>query len=79
MTNFTKTNQQMWLVCYYHRHGSLYDYLQQNVLDHRHAIRLALTAANGLAHLHTAIFGVRVRCFIYFNYKIAFLYCLNAI
>ena len=53
----------MWLVCYYHRHGSLYDYLQQNILDHRHAIRLALTAANGLAHLHTAIIGIRVRCF----------------
>ena len=58
-----KTNKQMWLVCYYHRHGSLYDYLQQNILDHRHAIRLALTAANGLAHLHTAIIGIRVRCF----------------
>jgi len=50
---------EMWLVCYYHRHGSLYDYLQQNILDHRHAIRLALTAANGLAHLHTAIIGIR--------------------
>lgn len=51
----------MWLVCYYHQHGSLYDFLQQRKIDLRLAFRLALTAANGLAHLHTEIVGVKVR------------------
>lgn len=50
---------EMWLVCYYHQYGSLYEFLQKRQLDHKHAITLALTAANGLAHLHTAIVGVR--------------------
>jgi len=50
---------EMWLVCYYHQHGSLYDFLQQRKIDLRLAFRLALTAANGLAHLHTEIVGVK--------------------
>lgn len=50
---------EMWLVCYYHQHGSLYEFLQKRELDLRLALRLALTAANGLAHLHTEIVGVR--------------------
>merc|ERR1712158_308684 len=48
---------QMLLITDYHDLGSLHDYLQANVLDHESAVRLALTAAQGLSHLHTEIFG----------------------
>ena len=50
---------QMLLITDYHDLGSLHDYLQANVLDHESAVRLALTAAQGLSHLHTEIFGTK--------------------
>merc|ERR1719319_616914 len=50
---------QMLLITDYHDQGSLHDHLQANVLDHESAIRLALTAAQGLSHLHTEIFGTK--------------------
>ena len=47
---------QLWLITHYHEFGSLYDYLNRNVIDMKVAIRLALSAASGLVHLHTEIF-----------------------
>ncbi|XP_022103298.1 activin receptor type-1-like isoform X2 [Acanthaster planci] len=46
---------QLWLITHYHEFGSLYDYLNRNILDPKMAIRLALSAASGLVHLHTEI------------------------
>ena len=51
---------KLWLVCYYHPFGSLYDFLQRKELDQRLMLQLCLTAANGIIHLHTDIRGVRV-------------------
>jgi len=50
---------QMLLITDYHDQGSLHDFLQTNVLDHESSIRLALTACQGLSHLHTEIFGTK--------------------
>lgn len=50
---------QMLLITDYHELGSLHDFLQQYSPDAVAAGRLAFTAASGLAHLHTEIFGTR--------------------
>jgi len=50
---------QMLLITDYHELGSLYDFLQNNVLDHEASIKLALTAIQGISHLHTEIFGTK--------------------
>lgn len=50
---------QLWLITHYHPLGSLYDYLNNNTLTHQDLISSALTAASGLAHLHTEIFGLQ--------------------
>lgn len=50
---------QMLLITDYHENGSLHDYLQTHVLDLSSLLRLALSAASGVAHLHTEIFGTR--------------------
>lgn len=50
---------QMLLITDYHELGSLHDFLQQYAPDGVAAGRLAFTAASGLAHLHTEIFGTR--------------------
>lgn len=47
----------MLLITDYHEHGSLYDYLQKNVLEPSGLLQLAFSASSGLAHLHTEIFG----------------------
>lgn len=49
----------MLLITDYYDLGSLYDFLQNNVLDHEAAIKLALTAIQGISHLHTEIFGTK--------------------
>nr|CAB3266924.1 Tgfbr-Ia [Phallusia mammillata] len=48
---------QMWLVSYYHPNGSLFEFLQRRELDKNLMLKLCLTAANGIAHLHTDILG----------------------
>uniref|UniRef100_H2YPF5 receptor protein serine/threonine kinase n=1 Tax=Ciona savignyi TaxID=51511 RepID=H2YPF5_CIOSA len=53
-----ESDTELWLVCYYHPLGSLYEYLQRTELDHQLMLQLCLSAANGLAHLHTDIVGV---------------------
>ena len=49
----------MLLITDYHELGSLHDFLQQYTPDGVASGRLAFTAASGLAHLHTEIFGTR--------------------
>ncbi|XP_064598596.1 activin receptor type-1-like isoform X2 [Liolophura sinensis] len=48
---------QLWLITQYHEHGSLYDYLNVNILDHERMLMLAHSAAAGLVHLHMEIRG----------------------
>ena len=48
---------QLWLIMQYHENGSLYDYLQRNVLNYDSMLLLATSAAAGLVHLHTEIVG----------------------
>jgi len=43
----------------YHERGSLHDYLNNNCLDHEASLRVALTSAQGVSHLHTEIFGTK--------------------
>lgn len=47
----------MLLITDYHEHGSLYDYLQNTVLEPNALLTLAFSASSGVAHLHTEIFG----------------------
>ncbi|XP_005869298.1 PREDICTED: serine/threonine-protein kinase receptor R3 isoform X3 [Myotis brandtii] len=53
------SSTQLWLITHYHKHGSLYDFLQRQTLEPRLALRLAVSAACGLAHLHVEIFGTQ--------------------
>ncbi|CAH1365099.1 hypothetical protein MTP99_001397 [Tenebrio molitor] len=48
---------QLWLITHYHSLGSLYDHLNRTTLTHQQLLRLCLSIANGLVHLHTEIFG----------------------
>lgn len=48
---------QLWLITDYHANGSLFDYLNRTVLSTTQMIRLAMSAACGLAHLHMDIVG----------------------
>lgn len=50
---------QLWLVTHYHALGSLYDYLNHTTLSHPQLMRICLSIANGLVHLHTEIFGTQ--------------------
>uniref|UniRef100_H2U3X6 receptor protein serine/threonine kinase n=1 Tax=Takifugu rubripes TaxID=31033 RepID=H2U3X6_TAKRU len=50
---------QLWLVSDYHEHGSLFDYLNRYSVTAEGMIRLALSAASGLAHLHMEILGTQ--------------------
>ncbi|XP_064118913.1 bone morphogenetic protein receptor type-1B-like [Macrobrachium nipponense] len=50
---------QMLLIMDYHPLGSLHDYLQTTTLNYTNTIRLSLSAACGLSHLHTEIFGTK--------------------
>ncbi|KAI9522968.1 Activin receptor type-1B [Dissostichus eleginoides] len=50
---------QLWLVSDYHEHGSLFDYLNRYPVTTEGMIKLALSAASGLAHLHMEILGTQ--------------------
>lgn len=50
---------QLWLVSDYHEHGSLFDYLNHYAVTTEVMIKLALSAASGLAHLHMEILGTQ--------------------
>lgn len=46
----------------YHEHGSLFDYLNRYSVTIEIMIKLALSAASGLAHLHMEILGTQGKC-----------------
>lgn len=50
---------QLYLITDYHEHGSLYDFLKCTTLDTRALLKLAYSAACGLCHLHTEIYGTQ--------------------
>ncbi|XP_041426346.1 bone morphogenetic protein receptor type 1A S homeolog isoform X2 [Xenopus laevis] len=50
---------QMYLITEYHENGSLYDFLKCTTLDTRSLLKLAYSAACGLCHLHTEIYGTQ--------------------
>ncbi|XP_044525792.1 activin receptor type-1C isoform X3 [Gracilinanus agilis] len=50
---------QLWLVSEYHEQGSLYDYLNRNTVTVDGMVRLALSVASGMAHLHMEIVGTQ--------------------
>ncbi|CAB1330135.1 unnamed protein product [Coregonus sp. 'balchen'] len=51
--------QTLWLVSDYHEHGSLFDYLNHYSVTIEGMIKLSLSAASGLAHLHMEILGTQ--------------------
>lgn len=50
---------QLWLICYYHQRGSLYEFLQRTTLSKKLMLQLCISAVDGLVHLHTVIDGVQ--------------------
>ncbi|XP_013392464.1 bone morphogenetic protein receptor type-1B [Lingula anatina] len=50
---------QLFLITDMHEHGSLHDYLKEHTINAHSMLVLAHSAANGLAHLHTEIYGTR--------------------
>jgi len=50
---------QLWLVTDYHENGSLFDYLNRTTVDPTTMVRMALSIATGLAHLHMEILGTQ--------------------
>lgn len=50
---------QLWLITHHHLLGSLYDHLNRTTLTHHQCMKICLSAANGLVHLHTEIFGTQ--------------------
>lgn len=55
---------QLWLITDYHEYGSLFDYLYRNTVDVAGMIRMALSIATGLAHLHMEIVGTQGNYYI---------------
>lgn len=49
------SSTQLWLVTHFHELGSLYDFLQYSSLDPESCLRMCLSVACGLVHLHTEI------------------------
>jgi TGF-beta receptor type-1 len=50
---------QLWLITDYHENGSLFDYLNKSTVDTTGMIRMTLSIATGLAHLHMEIVGTQ--------------------
>eukprot|EP00088_Acartia_fossae_P017910 TRINITY_DN20255_c0_g1_i1.p1 TRINITY_DN20255_c0_g1~~TRINITY_DN20255_c0_g1_i1.p1 ORF type:complete len:556 (+),score=99.37 TRINITY_DN20255_c0_g1_i1:38-1705(+) len=50
---------QLWLVTDFYENGSLYDYLSRHSVSEELCIRMALSIATGLAHLHLDISGTQ--------------------
>ena len=50
---------QLWLITDYLERGSLYDYLQITTLDVEAMLKLGVSIASGLAHLHIEIVGTQ--------------------
>lgn len=50
---------QLWLITDYHENGSLFDFLTVRTIDTNALLKMALSIATGLAHLHMDIVGTR--------------------
>ncbi|XP_063982705.1 TGF-beta receptor type-1 isoform X4 [Diachasmimorpha longicaudata] len=50
---------QLWLITDYHEKGSLFDFLNRTTVDVNGMMRMALSMATGLAHLHMEIVGTQ--------------------
>ncbi|KAI5701024.1 hypothetical protein M8J75_005326 [Diaphorina citri] len=50
---------QLWLITDYHANGSLFDFLNRSTIDVPGMIKMALSIATGLAHLHMEIVGTQ--------------------
>ncbi|XP_062396374.1 serine/threonine-protein kinase receptor R3 [Sardina pilchardus] len=53
------SSTQLWLITHFHELGSLYDYLQYSSLDPEGCLRMCLSVASGLVHLHTEILSTQ--------------------
>ncbi|XP_021325399.1 serine/threonine-protein kinase receptor R3 isoform X3 [Danio rerio] len=53
------SSTQLWLVTHFHELGSLYDFLQYSTLDPEGCLRMCLSIASGLVHLHTEILSTQ--------------------
>ncbi|KAM7404716.1 hypothetical protein PAMP_012038 [Pampus punctatissimus] len=49
------SSTQLWLITHFHELGSLYDFLQYSSLEPESCLRMCLSVACGLVHLHTEI------------------------
>jgi hypothetical protein len=58
----TNINLKLWLVCEYHDHGSLYDYLKAHTLSGNEMMRIAISMARGLAFLHEDVAATKLEC-----------------
>lgn len=60
-THFSITHNPSFyrLISHYHEHGSLYDFLNQNIITPSQCLLMLHSAASGLVHLHTDISGLR--------------------
>ncbi|KAL0902069.1 hypothetical protein ABMA27_000027 [Loxostege sticticalis] len=50
---------QLWLITDYHENGSLFDFLTARTIDSTTLVKMALSIATGLAHLHMDIVGTK--------------------
>lgn len=50
---------QLWLITDYHENGSLFDFLSAHTIDANTLVKMALSIATGLAHLHMDIVGTK--------------------
>ncbi|XP_062872245.1 serine/threonine-protein kinase receptor R3 [Trichomycterus rosablanca] len=53
------SSTQLWLVTHFHELGSLYDFLQYSTMDPEGCVRMCLSIASGLVHLHTEILSTQ--------------------
>ena len=69
---------QLWLITEYMENGSLFDYLSANFVDANLAIRMALSIATGITHLHMEIVGTQgTRIFINLYFCVIFPFLLK--
>lgn len=50
---------QLWLITDYHENGSLFDFLSVRTIDSNTLVKMSLSIATGLAHLHMDIVGTK--------------------
>ncbi|XP_021187895.1 TGF-beta receptor type-1 isoform X1 [Helicoverpa armigera] len=50
---------QLWLITDYHENGSLFDFLSARTIDSITLVKMSLSIATGLAHLHMDIVGTK--------------------